>query len=111
MQEFFKKSNNIAVTSNRIDKSEKDDFLPLSHWLRRDILLKLKDKDLTFTILLNSMNDNGNEDISKSRLHQHLEVLVNSKFLRRYREGGNTLYVLNPDKFRELSEYFNQFLK
>ena len=111
MQEFYNNRNNNLLNAKRIDKSEKDEFLPLSHWLRREILLKLKDEDLTFTNLLKSMNDYIDEDIGKSRLHQHLEVLVNGKFLRRYREDGKTLYVLNPDKFKELSEYFDYFLK
>ena len=93
-----------------VDRSEKDHFLPLSHWFRREILTLLKDKDLTFTELFKTMNENNSEDIGKSRLHQHLEVLVNGKFLRRYRQAGNTIYVLNPDKFKELSDYLKFFI-
>ena len=109
MSEFKSSRNNLQYL-DRIDRSERDQFLPLSHWFRREILTLLKDKDLTFTELFKTMNENISDDIGKSRLHQHLEVLVNGKFLRRYRQGGNTFYVLNPDKFKELSEYLNYFL-
>ena len=93
-----------------VDRSERDQFLPLSHWFRREILNILKDKDLTFTELYKTISENLSEDIAKSRLHQNLEVLVNGRFLRRYRQGANTFYVLNPDKFKELSDYLKFFI-
>ena len=102
--------SNKTYYSTDNDVSERDEFLPLSHSFRREILFVLKDKNLTFTNLLNNLNQNRAQEIGKSRLHQHLEILVNGKFLRRYRNGGNTLYVLNPDKFKELAEFLNIFI-
>ena len=107
----IKKYSDKNDNNPREDKSEKDDFLPLSHWLRREILLILNNEDKTFTDLLENINKNKEEKISKSRLHQHLEILVNGKYLRRFRETGHTWYVLNPDKLEEVSKYVESFLK
>lgn len=106
----FKEHNVNDKSTHGLDSSNKDQFLPLSHWLRREVLLLLKKDDLTFTQVLNELNKNKIEKVTKSRLHQHLEVLVNGKYLRRYRTEGNTWYVLNPDKFKELSEYLKIFI-
>ena len=95
---------------NHGNNGNKDKFLPLAHWLRREILITLKDEDLTFTNLLDKINKDKKEKISKSRLHQHLEILVNGKFLRRFRESGHTWYVLNPDKLKEISQYILDFI-
>ena len=89
--------------SHQIDNSDKDEFLPITHRLRREILTVLKDEDQIFTNLFEKINKNRKEKISESSLHQHLEVLVNGKFVRRFRETGHTCYVLNPDKLEELS--------
>ena len=104
------KKNGESDKNNKIKKTEKDKFLPLSHWLRREILILLKDEDLTFTSLLEKINENREKKISRSSLHQHLEVLVNGEFLRRYRETGNTWYVMNPDQILEINKYISKFL-
>lgn len=110
---MMKNKNPINENDNnpRIGNSEKDDFLPLSHWLRREILLILNNEDQTFTDLLKEINKNKQEMISKSRLYQHLSILVNGKFVRRFRETGHTWYVLNPDKLKEVSKYIEDFLE
>ena len=109
MTEKQKTGEEKKLYSKGLESSEKDEFQPLSHWFRREILNQLKNKDLTFTELLNSINQKQSEKIGKSRLHQHLEILVNGRYLRRYRERANTWYVLNPDKFQEVSNYLKSF--
>ena len=109
INEEEKKDNNNDK-KNQIDNGDKDELFPLAHWLRREILIALKDEDLTFTNLLDHINKDRKDKVSKSRLHQHLEILVNGKFLRRFRETGHTWYVLNPDKLKEVSDYIEGFL-
>ena len=86
-------------------KSLNDIFMALSDPTRREIVRKLRGKDLTPSELLEYIN------VTQPTLSHHLDILKRANLIDGTREGQFIRYSLNMGVFDMAMEYIMKFTK
>ncbi|MBL8161040.1 MAG: helix-turn-helix transcriptional regulator [Anaerolineae bacterium] len=80
-----------------------DVFTAIAHPVRRQILDRLAQGDLTVTELAQPF------DVSRSAISQHLSILLESGLVTMQRQGREHTYRLRPENLNEVQRWISQY--
>ena len=83
--------------------TENDVYTAIAHPVRRDILRRLEQGDLSVKEMTQAT------PLTQSAVSQHLNILLETGLVERERRGRRQIYQLRPQRLREVYEWVSQF--